>query len=190
MNLKEPHTDWLKGVEKGDRKSQFQLYKHCHAAMMRWSLRYTNNRDDAEACTNQSFLKVCEHIKSFTGKGPFEEWLKRITINTAIDAYRREARKRKLIETRDDQQMPSSLHSENSGSQQLDAESVRQLLNQLPPVSKRAFALCALDGYAYEEASALLNITENTCRWHVHHARKLLQEALKNSNENAELIGQ
>ncbi len=69
----------------------------------------------------------------------------------------------------------------NEGSQSMDAESLRSLIRSLPSVSQKVFNMAVLDGFPYNEVAKSLEISEATCRWHVHFARKTLQTMLKKS---------
>jgi RNA polymerase sigma factor (sigma-70 family) len=166
---------------KNERKAQFELYKECYGMMMQICLRYLSNNDDAKALVNQAFLKVCDKIESYRSEVEFEHWVKRITINTAIDDYRKSKSKREHFDTRDmnESYWESQMTSVNLGEAEMNAESLRALIHTLPPISQQIFNLCVLDGYDYTEVSEMLGVTESTCRWHVHFARKKLQELVK-----------
>ncbi|MBK9417930.1 MAG: sigma-70 region 4 domain-containing protein [Flavobacteriales bacterium] len=56
--------------------------------------------------------------------------------------------------------------------------------NAYPDMSRKVFNLFAMDGYAHAEIAELLGISEGTSKWHVSHARQVLQQAI------AQLAGQ
>ena len=72
----------------------------------------------------------------------------------------------------------------NEASQNLDAEALEQMIQQLPETSKKVFNLYAIDGYTHKEIGEMLNISDGTSKWHVSHARKVLQEMLKKTMHN------
>jgi RNA polymerase sigma-70 factor (ECF subfamily) len=51
--------------------------------------RITNNREDAEDVTQESFHKAFLHLRGFQGKSQFSTWLTRIVMNQALMLLRR-----------------------------------------------------------------------------------------------------
>ena len=177
----EIHPDLIARCIKNERKAQFELYEVCYGLMMQISLRYLSNEDDAKALVNQAFLKVCDKIDTYSSEIAFKHWVKRITINTAIDDYRKSNNKKAHFVTQDmsESYWESQMTSINLVEAEMNAESLRALIQTLPPISQQVFNLCVLDGYDYKEVSEMLAVTEATCRWRVHFARKKLQELVK-----------
>ena len=69
-------------------KAQYELYRVLHGLMMSVCKRYERNEQDAVACMNQGYLKVLKNLKKRRPEVPFELWVRRIMINTMIDAFR------------------------------------------------------------------------------------------------------
>jgi len=90
----EIHSDLIERCKKNEREAQFELYKECYGMMMQICLRYLSNHDDAKALVNQAFLKVCDKIDTYKPEVAFQNWVKRITINTAIDDCRKSKNKK------------------------------------------------------------------------------------------------
>lgn len=170
---------------KQERKAQFELYKQCYAFMMKICLRYHKNDEDAKEIVNQAFLKVCDHLEKYESKAPFALWLRRITINTVIDNFRRNKKHKDHLEYSDfEQPPPSGNHvSFNEGAQDLDADALRAMIRTLPETSQQIFNLCILDGYSYEEVADMLQVSEATCRWHVFNSRKVLRTMIEKSSK-------
>src|ERR1041384_2417276 len=59
--------------------------------------RYTQNKQVAEDLAHHAFVIAIEKISGFQKKGPFEAWLRRIVVNTALQ-YIREKKKRQDFE--------------------------------------------------------------------------------------------
>jgi RNA polymerase sigma factor (sigma-70 family) len=175
---------------KEERKAQFELYKACYGLMMQVCLRYQKNKEDAQALTNEAFLKVCDKIGTYREEVPFENWVRRITINTSIDQFRKNKNKEAHSDTQDTSESywESKMTDVNLAEEEMNAESLRALIKALPPISQQVFNLCVLDGYDYEEVSKMLEMTESTCRWHVHFARKKLQEMIKKTFQTIQTV--
>jgi len=181
----EVEDDIIRRCARDERRAQFELYKICYPFMMRIALRYLFNRDEAASCVNESFLKVCRNIGTYRPEVPFEVWIRKITINTSIDQIRKNKKYSEQFKNLDYSAMnaDSTVHNLNQIHTDINAEALRALMDQLPKVSSSVFNLCVLDGYTYPEASAMLGISEATCRWHIHFSRRRLQELLKSQFE-------
>ncbi|MEX2595899.1 MAG: sigma factor [Salibacteraceae bacterium] len=130
--------DLIKRCKKEDRRAQFELYKECYGSMMSICLRYHSNNDDAKNVLNQAFFKVCTNLDQRKQEVPFEQWLKRITINTCIDEYRKTRSKldRPTNEDFNERIWDMKVNEYNTGEQEMNAESLRELIRCLPPISQ------------------------------------------------------
>lgn len=52
-------------------------------------LRYADNREMAEDFLQDGFIKVFSSIRSYSYEGSFEGWMRRIFVNTALEALRK-----------------------------------------------------------------------------------------------------
>ena len=68
--------------------AQTQVYQLYSDKLFVLCLKYSKNYQDAEDTLQDSFLIIFDKIKQYKNKGSFEGWLKRITINTALQKYR------------------------------------------------------------------------------------------------------
>lgn len=162
---------------RGEPKAQSELYRLLHPTMIAICTRYERNRQDAAAVMNQGFLKILQNIGRIPRGVPFDPWMRRIVINSVIDAFRRD-RARREMETLDPPS-ENGFHAEVNGFlREMEAEAFNALLQQLPPVSRHVFNLFAIDGWSHAEIAEALDISEGTSKWHVNNARNLLKRAL------------
>ena len=61
-------------------------------------IRYRTNEQDAVAALNKAYLKILKSLQSFEDAVAFERWCKRITVNTLIDEYRKDKRRREVMD--------------------------------------------------------------------------------------------
>lgn len=162
---------------KQEPKAQYELYRALYGQMMSVCSRYERNRQDALDRVNQGFLKILTNLPKRRPEVPFELWTRRIMINTVIDSYRQE-RQRKAHETLDAPMDEGMLVEVNDYLRQMDAEAFAQLLTRVPEMSRRVFNLFAIDGFGHQEIAQMLGISEGTSKWHVSHARQVLQQAI------------
>jgi RNA polymerase sigma factor (sigma-70 family) len=160
-------------------KAQFELYRALYPMMMAICSRYERDGSEAKARMNQGFLKILDNIGTRRPEVPFDAWARRIMINTVIDVFRR-SRVRKLPEA-DVDPVNVDVAEVNEYLREMEAEAFAHLLAQVPPASRNVFNLFAVDGYSHAEIAELLDISEGTSKWHVAHARTILQNALARS---------
>src|SRR5262245_3044597 len=87
----------LKAAHQGDRKAQYALYRLCFPILMAVCKRYRRDEQEAATALNNGFLKIINNLDRYrAGEVPFEAWIRRIMINTAIDEFRRDKKWREL----------------------------------------------------------------------------------------------
>lgn len=160
-----------------ERKAQSELYRVLHGWMLGICMRYTKDRQDGVARMNDGFLKILTHLQDRRPEVPFALWARRILINTVIDHYRTE-KQRIAMEHRGPYPETSFGSEVNEFLHAMEAEAFVALLQKVPPMSRRVFNLHVIDGFAHAEVATMLGISEGTSKWHVAHARQLLQTAI------------
>src|SRR6056300_934555 len=129
-----------------ERRAQYELYKSSYGILMAVCLRYERNKEDAEFLLNKAFLKILNKLDTYSPEVPFEAWVRRITINTAIDEYRK-AQRSKVDYVEEPMQLAALSEMDyNEADKQFDAEELIALVQQLPPVSQKVFNLYIIDG--------------------------------------------
>lgn len=164
----------IKACTNGDQKAFKRVYDTHVGTMYSICLRYMNSSHDAQDTLQEGFIKVFQKITTYAHKGSFEGWMKRIFINTCIEALR----KRKLYHSIDElNNEPNQFMALNN--QSIDADKLIKLIKKLPHGYRTVFNMYVIDGYSHKEISAALNITENTSKSQLFKARKQLQQWLK-----------
>lgn len=171
-----------------NRKAQYELYRQCYSIIMAVCYRYEHNKEDAESLLNQAFMKILTNLHNYNAAVPFEAWIRRITINTAIDEYRKNKRSR--LDFVEEPSLKASMWQMdyNHADQNFDAEELTRLIKQLPPLSQKVFNLYVIDGYSHKEIGKQLSMSEGTSKWHLSNARKKLQVMLKKMLNNVALL--
>ena len=169
-------NSFIKKLIQQDRRAQLELYKKSFGILMSVAYRYKNNEEDAKALSITSFLKVLTNIESYKPNIPFNAWIRRIAINTAIDDFRKNS-KHNLIEYSDEISSNQN-YTLNEYDLEIKAEELNNMILNLPKATKLVFNLFAIDGYSHKEIAQQLNISANTSKWHVKEARKKLKEQI------------
>jgi RNA polymerase sigma factor (sigma-70 family) len=170
--------------KKGDRKAQKELFDLLAPFMLSVCRRYTKDIDDAEDILQDGFIKMFTKIHQYDDKGPFEAWVRKIIVNTAINFISRNKRytgellyTEGIVETDGD---------ENLAISKLGANELLALIGQLPSGYKTVFNLVAIDGYKYNQVAEMLKITESTARSQYMRARRILIQQITNHEADIE----
>lgn len=75
-----------------------ELMRRYQRTLFNVCARYLGNDRDADDVCQEIMLKVLYGLKNFEGKSKFKTWLYSITYNECITQYRKERRKRRLID--------------------------------------------------------------------------------------------
>ncbi|MFB1010011.1 MAG: RNA polymerase sigma factor SigX [Thiopseudomonas sp.] len=75
-----------------------ELMRRYQATLYNVCARYLGNERDADDVSQEIMLKVLYGLKKFEGKSKFKTWLYSITYNECITQYRKEKRKKRLID--------------------------------------------------------------------------------------------
>jgi RNA polymerase sigma-70 factor (ECF subfamily) len=144
----------------------------------RVAYRLTGNRHDAEDLTHDVFVRVFRSLDQYR-PGSFEGWLYRITTSLFLDGVRRRRRVRfdPLLDEFGQWLQSREPDPETEVLGRFDAE-VQAALAALPPDFRAAVVLCDVEGLAYEEIAAILEVPLGTVRSRLHRGRAQLRETL------------
>ncbi len=169
----------IEGCRNNDRKAQKRLYEQYFGKMYSVCLRYMKQEDEALAVVNTGFYKVFKNIVQFKNQGSFEGWIKRIIINTALDAIKEQKNYKLNITPNSEYLDIYSGETQNDVVSKYNVQEIMLLVNTLPPMAKAVFNMYAIDGYNHKEIGEALNISEVTSRTYLHAARQKLKVMIK-----------
>ncbi len=164
-------NELIKGCIAQHRLAQKHLYQKYYGKMLGIAMRFANSRDDANDILNRGFLKVFNKIEKYEPTGSFSGWIAKIIWRTALDYIRSQAKyKRETnIETVYD------LGISGTALDELIAEDLYKVIQELPPATRAVFSLYVIDGYKHQEIASLLNISEGTSKWHLSDGKRKLR---------------
>jgi len=176
-------------ARRGDTRSFEALYRmHC-GKVMGLCQRMVRERDAAEDCVQQTFIKAWQNLGMFEGRSNFSTWLHSIAVHVVMTHLR--SRKSWLeygADRRSDTDEDELAHRADAegllmtdGSAMMDVE---RALMALPDGARCVVVLQAIYGYSHEEVAGLLGIAVGTCKAQLHRARQLLRVALHVENVN------
>jgi len=171
------NRELIKRCKKKDQNAQSELFYTYKDRLFSLCLKYSRNYAEAEDILQDSFLTILEKINQYKDKGSFEGWMKKITINKAIDRYH------------DDFFVNTPLKEELITNTEIDTEtfhfSIDELLGfiqKLPTRYRMVFSLYELDDYSHKEISYMLKVSEGTSKSNLHRAKVLLKTMIKSEN--------
>ena len=135
-------------------------------------MKYAQNYEDAEDVLQDSFILIFDKIKQYKNKGSFEGWLKRITINVALQKYRQ---RKKLQVVRNDE-VEAEVTVELK--QEIEADFLLDLIQRLPDQYRLVFNLYVLDHFSHKEIAEMLQISEGTSKSNLSRARSILKHKI------------
>jgi RNA polymerase sigma factor (sigma-70 family) len=171
------HEKLIKACKKGDQKAQFELYKQYSKAMFNASFRILKDSAEAEDAMQEGFFKAFQNIDTYSGAVSFGAWLKKIVVNTSLDALR----KRK-VEFEDIENLGHKLTIEDTIDDEeelhLKVDKVKKAVLALPDGYRVVLTLYLLEGYDHDEIAEIVGISASTSRSQLVRARKKLLDLL------------
>ena len=168
----------IDNCKKGDRLAQAELYHKYSAVLFGMCLKYSRNRVEAEDSLHDSFMTIFSKLDQYGFQGSFEGWIKRITVNTVLQKYRK-------------QQHLNLVSEEVEGPEEVDMDhtdiSLSTLLGyiqDLPQKYRLTFNLYVLDGYSHKEISEMLGTSIGTSKSNLARAKTILRDKIEKKKIN------
>ena len=151
------------------------------------AMRLTRNPADAQDLLQETYLRAYRGFAGFEEGTNLKAWLHRILTNTYINLYRKRQREPKTVS--DDEVEEWYLYSKLRESdlepsaeaeviERLPDEDVQAALASLPDVFRMAVILADIEGFAYKEIAAILDVPIGTVMSRLHRGRRALERAL------------
>ncbi|MDP5229901.1 MAG: sigma-70 family RNA polymerase sigma factor [Cellulophaga sp.] len=163
----------IKNCKNGNRKAQEQLYRDYSRVLYSVCLKYSRNKTEAEDNLHDSFMVIYDKIDQYNFKGSFEGWVKRVTVNTVLQKYRKEPNLSIV---------PEHLEAEEEVEVEDLEVSLPQLLGyiqELPNKYRLTFNMYVLEGYTHQEIGELLGTSTGTSKSNLARARLILKERIE-----------
>lgn len=154
-----------------------QLYDAYHRDVYHFALYFTNNKQEAEDITQETFLKVLKQLNRLEDNSKVKTWLLSIARNTAVDIHRRQKIRRLLTEKISVQpvvkevQKPLDILERNE-----DLHEVQEALMTLKSHDRTIIICRLLKEYSIQETAAILGISEVKVRVDFHRAMARLRK--------------
>lgn len=179
---------------KGDKRAQKQLFYEYANIVRGICRRYIDDEDEAEDLLQETFIKVFTKIDTFTwnGKGSLPGWIKRIAVNTSINAYKVKQRfvdsvrvdngfelsEPEEVEYTSEDALANTYSMDFLNAADIERHELLGALKVIPDPFRIVFNLFAIEGMRHKEIAEMLCIEEKTSRSRLSRARKVLQKEI------------
>ncbi|WP_313112219.1 RNA polymerase sigma factor [Aequorivita sediminis] len=167
----------IQQCKKQNAKAQGELYKKYNRILFAICLRYSPNYTEAEDNLQDAFITIFKKVEQYKGKGSFEGWMKRITVNTVLQKYR----KQRNFDIVDEGQIEDEAEVEID-SDEIPLDFLLKIVQELPDRYRLVFSMYVLDGYQHKEIAEMLGISDGTSKSNLARARMILKNKIEEYN--------
>ncbi len=170
------HKHIIEACKKGNERSKYELYKLYSKAMFNVCYRIMNNREEAEDMLQDAFTQAFLKLDTFRHESGFGSWLKRIVVNTCLNAIN----KRKVELTYCEEPIQNEFPDEEEENNiTYTVAGITKAMEKLPEGGRMVFSLYLFEGYDHSEIAQIMNITESTSKSQFMRAKRRVIEILK-----------
>jgi RNA polymerase sigma-70 factor (ECF subfamily) len=176
-------SEIVEKCRQNDRKAQLQLYNQYCNGMYSVAKRFVKHDAEAEDVVQDAFIKAFSKLHQYNAEVTFGAWLKRIVVNTSIDALKSKKQRLvdledvhlKVVDTRDDDKWLVD--------DAVSIDEIKEAINQLSDKYRYVVMLFLIEGYDHQEISEILNISEVASRTQLYRGKLQLQNMLKHKKD-------
>ena len=175
-------SEIISRVLQGEQHLYAKLVKRYQNFVFTITLRYTENREDAEEIAQDCFIKAYKSLSDFRGASKFSTWLYTIVTTTSITFLRK---KRLQTHSLDNEKVFAVAENHDSGmnANQVEAKSrtamVNEAIKMLSPDDAKLITLFYKGEQSLEEIGLIMNLDPNTAKVRLHRARQRLKEKME-----------
>ncbi|WP_299393512.1 RNA polymerase sigma factor [uncultured Gelidibacter sp.] len=159
--------------KKNDAQAQSQIYKLFSSKLFSLCLKYSKNYAEAQDNLQDAFVTIFQKMDQFSHKGSLEGWMKRITINTALQRYRSVG---VFDIVHEDQIEDAEVEIDDD---EVSLDFLLGIIQELPDRYRLVFNLYVLDDYSHQEIAEMLDISTGTSKSNLARARMILKDKIE-----------
>lgn len=188
-------SEWLPLARQGDEEAFSVLVEFYLPKVYGLCLSLLGQREDAEDCVQETFVKAWHSLQHFKSHASFYTWIYRIAVNTCLDLQRSNSRKMTLSLDEANENSEVSLRDRIRDERPLPDEvlegkefsdRIRSSLAVLPEMMQEILVLRDLQECSYQEIAALLGIAQGTVKSRLYRARRQLMNILQDTEQSQE----
>lgn len=163
----------IEGCVNWERTSQEKLYRAFSKDLFKVCRLYGTDSEDAEDMLHDAFMHIFKNIGSYNFTGSFEGWLRRVTVNSCLQAIRKRKSFTQLSEA-----TYADTPEEEETETRLPFGAILEEINRLPQKAGLVLKLYALEGWSHAEIAEELEISVGTSKSQLNYARSVLKQKL------------
>lgn len=174
----------------GDLRAFDELMAPYERRLYSLCFRMAGEKEDAMDCTQEAMLRIWRALSTYRKEASFMTWIYRIATNTCLDVLRkRKSRPQVSLDALTDAGFV--VKDENGDPEDHAIWQARKLalqagIHSLNPDMRAALILRDIQGFSYEEVSAILDTPLGTVKSRINRGREKLRSLLF---QNTELFG-
>lgn len=187
-------ADLVLRVQNGETEAYGTLVRRYQDRVYNTCWRVCGNLEEARDLTQQAFLNGLERIAGFKREAGFYTWIFRIAVNLSL-THRRRAKTRRTtsldsaaVESQNQADPLTRLRKEAQTEDPIDSAARKELqraaaegLASLDETQRAIIVLRDIEGFDYDDISAILEVPRGTVKSRLHRARAALRDALVQS---------
>ena len=146
--------------------------------LFRLALRITLDHAEAEDVVQETMIRVWNKREQWNQIESIEAFTTTICRNLALDRQKKAAYRQELLTEGEHDLADNSVHA-NPEKQMMASDQmklVKRLMNQLPEKQRTCMQLRDIEGKAYKEIAAVMNISEQQVKVNIFRARQAIRQ--------------
>jgi RNA polymerase sigma-70 factor (ECF subfamily) len=186
-----PDADLVALAQQGREAAYRELVRRYERPVFSLIFRMVRDREVAEDLTQDSFIKVLNHIDRYRPEFKLSSWLFKIANNVAIDFLRKRQLETVSIDGSPHAASAAEIEAtsfdvvarQESALEEMEAKelgsAIERAIERLRPEYRSCIMLRHVEGRSYEEIAATLDLPLGTVKTYIHRARHELRQHLE-----------
>lgn len=170
----------IQSIIEGNNLAFRSLYEKYKRLVYRTCFAIVQNKEEAEDCTQEVFIKVFNNIQKFKGDSKFSYWLYRIAFNYSL-SYKRKIKMFLLKGIEESSEFVNLLQSPNSISEEIIDSVLAKAIMHLSAKQKKIFILRFIEDLSPSEIAIILDMKLNAVEVNILRAKKSVKEYILNN---------
>lgn len=163
-------------VRAGDADAYALLLDRHYPKCLRYGMKMLGNRQDAEECVQDAFIRAYRHLPKYEARNRFEAWLFQILVNACRTRLARQQQMTRRFTSYDDDPDGEWMADDGEAERQLE---LMQALTLLSEEDREALLLKYLDDRTYESMAEITGDGVSALKMRVKRARDRLRHLLE-----------
>lgn len=163
----------------GDTTAFPDLVQRYQSLLFGYLMRMVHNREIAEDCFQETFLRVHTKAHTYRSGAKFKSWLFTIATRIAVDRLRKKQRRPVFQSLEENEPVEAGTDSPDEATAQSELrQTVETAIETLPPQQRAALILSYYQGHTYPEVAEIMGCSLSSVKTHMSRALKKLATRL------------